>query len=189
MGRKAVPYTTKDVSEMVSAVKGGHFLVPSAKVVVDIGAEEGRVARCNDKGVVQDSAVNDKCAAGAGTFVEAMARALEVSVEDFAKLSLKSKGEVPMNAQCIIFAESEVISLLHAKAPHADIAKAIHTAIADRVSSMTRRVGIEKDVVLIGGLAKNRGFVDALNRNLGIEVVIPEDPEYVSALGAALSHK
>jgi predicted CoA-substrate-specific enzyme activase len=188
VGRKAAPYITRDVSEIAAAAKGAHFLIPTARVVVDIGAEEGRAARLDDKGTVQDFAINEKCAAGAGNFVEAMARALEVSTEEFAELSLKSKAVVPMNAQCIVFAESEVISLLHAKTPHADISRAIHNAIADRVASMIRRVGIKKDLVLIGGVARNRGFIDALNRNLGIEVTVPEEPEYVSALGAALSH-
>jgi benzoyl-CoA reductase subunit D len=188
VGRKAAPYATRDVSEIAAATKGAHFLVPSARVVVDIGAEEGRAARCNGKGTVQDFAINEKCAAGAGSFVETMARALEVSTEEFAELSLKSKAVVPMNAQCIIFAESEVISLLHAKTPQVDISRAIHDGIADRVASMIRRVGIEKDLVLIGGVARNKGFIDALKRNLKVEIKVPEEPEYVSALGAALSH-
>jgi len=188
VGRKAAPYTKKEVLEVVAAARGAHFLIPSARVVVDVGAEEGRAARCDKQGTVQDFAINEKCAAGSGNFVDTMARMLEVSTEEFAELSLKSTDVVPMNAQCIIFAESEVISLLHAKTPHADIARAVHNGIAERVASMVRRVGIEKDVVLIGGVAKNKGFVDALNRNLGIEVTVPEGPEYVSALGAALSH-
>jgi len=188
VGRKAAPYITGDVLEVVAAARGAHFLIPSARVVVDVGAEEGRAARCDNKGTVQDFAINEKCAAGSGNFVETMARALELSTEEFAELSLKSKAVVPMNAQCIIFAESEVISLLHAKTPEADIARAVHNGIAERVASMIRRVGIEKDLVLVGGVARNRGFVDALARNLGVEVTVPEDPEYVSALGAALSH-
>ena len=187
-GRKAAPYITGDVLEVVAAARGAHFLVPSARVVIDVGAEEGRAARCDNKGTVKDFAINEKCAAGSGNFVDTMARMLEVSTEEFAELSLKSKDVVPMNAQCIIFAESEVISLLHARTPHADIARAVHNGIAERVASMVRRVGIEKDLVLIGGVARNRGFVDALNRILGVEVKVPEDPEYVSALGAALSH-
>jgi len=188
IGRKAAPHITNEVSEIISAAKGGSFLFPSARVVIVVGAEEGSATRCDDQGRVKDFAINDKCAAGAGSFVETMARALEVSVEEFAQLSLKSKKHVPMNAQCIIFAESEVISLLHSKTPHQDISRAIHDAIADRVSSTVRQIGIEKDIILIGGVSRNKGFVDALNRNLGIEVIVPEEPEYVGALGAALSH-
>ena len=188
VGKEAAPHITGNVLEVVAAARGAHFLVPSARVVIDVGAEEGRAARCDKKGTVKDFAINEKCAAGSGNFVDTMARMLEISREEFAELSLKSKDVVPMNAQCIIFAESEVISLIHAKTPPADIARAVHNGIAERVASMVRRVGIEKDLVLIGGVARNRGFVDALDRILGVEVTVPEDPEYVSALGAALSH-
>lgn len=188
VGKEVAPHITGKALEVVAATRGAHFLIPSARLVIDVGAEEGRAARCDNKGNVKDFAINEKCAAGSGNFVDTMARMLEVSIEEFAELSLKSKEVIPMNAQCIIFAESEVISLLHDKTPPADIARAIHKGIAERVASMVRRVGIEEDLVLIGGVARNRGFVDALNRDLGVEVKIPEDPEYASALGAALSH-
>ncbi len=188
VGRKAAPYINGDVTEISANAKGGYFLFPSAMVIVDVGAEEGRAVRCDARGNIKDFAENEKCAAGAGSFVEAMARALEVSIEEFAELSLKSTTSIPMNAQCVIFAESEAVSLIHAKTPRPDIARAIHDAIADRVASLVRRVGIEKDVILIGGVARNKGFVDALNRSLELEVIVPEEPEYVSALGAALTH-
>lgn len=188
VGRKEAPYITGDITEISADAKGGRFLVPSARLIVDVGAEEGRAVRCDAQGNIEDFIINEKCAAGAGSFVEAMSRALEVSIEEFAELSLKSKANIPINAQCVIFAESEVVSLIHAKTPHADISKAIHDAIADRVTSMINRVGLEKDVVLIGGVGRNKGFVHSLNRNLGVEVIVPDEPEYASALGAALIH-
>jgi len=188
IGKKVAPFISKNITEIAAATKGGFFLFPSARVIVDVGAEDGRTARIDANGIIKDFAINEKCAAGAGTFVVAMARALEVSIDKFAQLSLESTTEIPINAQCVIFAESEVVSLIHAKASTPDISRAIHNAMADRISSMTRRVGIEKDVILIGGVARNIGFVDSLNRNLGIEVTIPENPDYVSAIGAALSH-
>lgn len=188
VGKKAAPYIYGDITEISADAKGGYFLFPSARVVVDVGAEDGRAVRCDAQGRVKDFAINEKCAAGAGSFVEAMARALEVPIEEFAKLSLQSTANIPMNAQCVIFAESEVVSLIHAKTPRQDISRAIHNAIADRIASMVRRVGIEKDIILIGGVARNKGFVDALNRNLEVEVIVPEEPDYVSALGAALTH-
>jgi len=135
---------------------------------------------------VVDFAINEKCAAGAGAFTEAMARALEVGIEELGPLSLKSTQEVAMNAQCAVFAESELVTLVHAKTPKPDMARAIHNAIADRITSMVRRVGMEEKIVLIGGVAKNVGFVDSLNQQLGTEVLIPEDNEFVGALGAAL---
>ena len=189
VGRNEAPGATAQVSEIMASAKGGYFLYPSARVVVDVGAEEGRAVRLTDKGGVKDFAVNEKCAAGAGAFVEAMARALETTREKFAQMPLQSTKTIPMNAQCVIFAESEVVSLIHAKTPHPDISKAIHDAIADRISAMVRRVGIEKDIILMGGLAKNVGFVDAFKRILQTDVIVPEEPEYASALGAALSHE
>lgn len=186
-GRKVVPYQKKEVTEVGAAAKAAVFLKPSARTVVDVGAEEGRGIKCDESGKVLDFAVNEKCAAGAGSFTEAMSRALEVSLEEFGKISLESDKAVPMNAQCAVFAESEVVSLVHSKTPKQDISRAVHDAIASRITSMLRRVGIEKDVVLIGGLALNPGFVDALKRDLEMEIFIPESPEFAGALGAAIA--
>lgn len=188
MGREVAPYINRNITEITANAKGAHHLFPSARVVIDVGAEDGRAVRCDNLGNVRDFAVNDKCAAGAGSFVEAMARALELSIDEFAELSLQSKAHIPMNAQCVIFAESEVVSLIHTNASKADISKAIHDAIADRITSIVRRVGIEKDVVVVGGVARNKGFIDSLKRYLGVDVIVPDGPEYVAALGAALSH-
>lgn len=185
-GRKDVPFANDDVTEVGADAKGTVFLFPSARTVIDVGAEEGRGMRCDGSGKVIDFAINEKCAAGAGAFTEAMARALEVKIEEFGALALKSQKTIPMNAQCAIFAESEVVSLIHAKTPKEDIAKAVHDAIASRIVSMVRRIGIEKDVALIGGLAKNIGFVVSLKKELNTELLIPKDPEFVGALGAAL---
>ncbi len=185
-GRKEVPFARDGVTEVISAARGAVFLYPSARTVIDVGAEEGRALKVDAAGKVLDFAVNEKCAAGAGSFVEAMARALELRLEDMGALSLTSRNEVPMNAQCVIFAESEVVSLIHARTPKEDIVRAIHDAIASRISSMVRRVGIEKEVALVGGMARNVGFIDSLRRDLGLDFLIPEDPEFVGALGAAL---
>jgi benzoyl-CoA reductase subunit D len=185
-GREFVDFANDSVSDVTSAARGAVHLYPSARTVVDVGAEEGRGIRCDKNGKVMDFAVNEKCAAGAGAFTEAMARALEVKLEELGPLSLKSTKAVPMNAQCAVFAESEVVSLVHAKTPKADISKAIHDAIADRIISMVRKVGFEDDIVLIGGVAKNVGFVAAMKRDLNKDIKIPTDPEFVSAMGAAL---
>jgi len=185
-GRKEVKFANGELTEVGASAKGAHHLVNSARTVIDVGAEEGRAIKVDGKGKVADFAINEKCAAGAGAFTEAMARALEVSVEEIGKLSLNSQKAVPMNAQCAVFAESEVVSLIHAKTPKEDIARAVHDAIADRIVSMVRRVGIEKDIVVVGGLARNIGFTDSMKRTLETDVVVPEYPEYVAALGAAL---
>jgi benzoyl-CoA reductase subunit D len=115
-----------------------------------------------------------------------MARALEVELEKLGPLSLESTQAIPMNAQCAVFAESEVVTLVHKKTSKQDMARAIHDAIADRITSMVRRVGIEEKIVLIGGVAYNVGFVKSLEEDLETKVLIPENPEFVGALGAAL---
>ncbi len=185
-GREMVHFASDDVTVVVADAKGAAWLFQSARTVVDVGAEEGRGIRCGPRGKVVDFALNEKCAAGAGTFTETMARTLELKLEDMGKLSLASQRTIPMNAQCVVFAESEVVSLLHAKTAKEDIARAIHDAIASRISSLARTVGLEKDVILIGGLARNIGFVDSLSRSLGLELLVPEEPEFIGALGAAL---
>lgn len=186
VGRKSIPFATSDVTEIAAAAKGAIYLHPAARTVIDVGAEESRAIKVDANGKVADFAKNEKCAAGVGAFVASMARALEVKVEDMGKLSLQSNKDIPMNVTCVVFAESEVVSLIHAKTPKPDIARAIHDAIATRTTSMARRIGMEKDVILIGGVAKNPGVLDSLKRHLQTDVIIPEDPEFVGALGAAI---
>ncbi|MGA2296409.1 MAG: acyl-CoA dehydratase activase [FCB group bacterium] len=185
-GRKAADFASVSVTEVTAATKGATNLFPSVRCVIDVGAEEGKTIRCDKDGKIIDFALNEKCAAGAGAFIESMARALEVNVEDFGEISLKSSIDIPLNAQCAVFAESEVVSLLHAKTEKKDIAKAVNDAVASRITSMARKVGFEKDIELIGGMAKNTGFVSALKKALESEIIIPEEPEYISAYGAAL---
>ena len=186
-GRKAVTFADKALTEVTANAKGIIWLQPSVRTIVDIGAEEARGISCDAQGKVLDFAKNDKCAAGSGAFVESMARALEINVPELIELSLKSTKEAPINATCAVFAESEVVSLIHSKIEKADIAHAVHDAIASRVSSMVRRIPIEQDVALIGGVANNAAIVDVMKKHLGVDIVVPENPQFVSALGAALS--
>lgn len=185
-GRATVAFAKDKITEVSAAAKGVIHLHPSVRTIIEVGAEEGRAVKCNEQGKVEDFAINEKCAAGAGSFTEAMSRALEVPLEEFGKISLQSSKSIPMNAQCAVFAESEVVSLVHAKTPKADIAKAVHDAIASRIVSMVRRVGINKDIALVGGVSYNPGFVDSINRGLETQVIIPEGAEFIGALGAAL---
>lgn len=185
-GRKDCPFTNNEVTEVGAAARGARAVLGSCRTVIDVGAEEGRSMRLDENGKVVDFAFNEKCAAGAGAFAEAMARALETTVEQLGPLSLESSTPVPMNAQCAVFAESEVVTLIHAKTPRQDIARAVLDAIASRITSMVRKVGFEKDVAVIGGVALNPGFIEAMKRGLDMDVHVPDDPEYIGALGAAL---
>jgi predicted CoA-substrate-specific enzyme activase len=186
-GRKALAFAAEQPTEIASGARGAAALYPGARTVIDVGADEARAIRLGPEGNVVDFAINEKCAAGAGAFVEAMSRALEMPLGDFAKASLDSTEIIPMNAQCTVFAESEVVSLIHANTPPADIARAVHDAMASRVSTMVRRIGVEDPVVLGGGAALNIGFVRSLSEALGgVDIHVLDDAEYLGAHGAAL---
>ena len=185
--KKAIPRTKELVNDIKAMGKAAHYFFPGARTVVDVGAEEGRAAKLNERGNPLDFAVNEKCAAGAGAFIEAMSRALETELTELGPMALKSDREIPMNAQCAIFAESEVVGLIHAKTKKEDISKAIHDAMAGRIVSMIRRIGVNQDVVMIGGVAYNPGFLAAMKKQLGIDILrVPEEPEYGTAAGAAV---
>jgi benzoyl-CoA reductase subunit D len=186
-GRKDCAVTDQEITEVGAAARGILHVLKSCRTVIDVGAEEGRSVRCDEKGKVIDFAYNEKCAAGAGAFAEGMARALQVPLEELGPLSLRSQRAVQMNAQCAVFAESEVVTLIHNKTPREDIARAVLDAVASRIISMVRKIGFEKDIALIGGMALNPGFVAAMKRGLEADVYVPPDPEYIGALGAALA--
>ena len=185
-GVNMAPFSDSTISMMGADAKAGAYYFSSARTVIDVGAEDARAVKCDEKGVMLDFVVNARCAAGAGTFIEAMARALEVELEDMGSLSLKAERASPINASCVIFAESDVVSLIHKEEPKTEIARAIFDAMAERVSSMVHRLGLNPDVVLLGGVAKDVGFVASLKRTLGTDILIPEEPLYAGAVGAAL---
>jgi len=187
-GKNAVKIANASVSEIKAMARGAFYFFPKTRTVADVGAEEGRAARLDVNGNPVDSATNEKCAAGAGTFIETMARALEVSIEEMGLLCLQSDRQIPLNAQCAIFAESEVVGLIHAKTAKPDISRAIHDSIAGRIASMIRRIGVNEDVALLGGLARNPGFVASITRQLNVNrLYTPPDPEFGAAVGAAVS--
>ncbi len=186
VGVEMAPIAESKVSMIAADAKAGVYLYSSVRTVIDVGAEEARVIKCDEKGSVLDFALNERCAAGSGAFIEAMARALEVKVEDMGALSLKAKGTVSISATCVIFGESDVVSLIHKQEPKHEIARAIYDALAERIISMVHRVGLTPDIALVGGVAKDVGFTAALKRKLEMEVLIHENPEFAGAIGAAL---
>lgn len=191
IGKGIVDFAQEKTTIITCDAQGIVKLQPSVRTVIDIGANEARAVKCDHTGKVIDFAVNEKCAAGSGAFVEAMARAMQISLEEFAALSLTSSKVIPINAQCVIFAESEVVSLIHEQTDRNDICRAVHDAMAARIASMARRVRVENDVALIGGVAHNIGMVESLKRELsdelkGRDFINVEDPDYVGAYGAAI---
>ena len=185
-GRKVVDFATKSVNDVTAASKGATTLLPEVHTVIDVGAEEGRSIRCNHDGKIVDFAINEKCAAGSGEFLEYIVNAMEVNIEDAGKLSLLSKTQVSINANCAVFAESEVVSLIHSNVARPDIIHAVLDSLAKRTASLGQRVDCEEDMALVGGLARIEGFIKCMEKHIGTGVLVPENPQFTAAVGAAL---
>jgi len=186
-GGKNVSFADEVVTDIASGARGAVFQVPASRTVVDVGAERTGALACDAEGNLLDFTTNERCAAGSGAFIEAMARALQTNLETFIKFHFDSQKDIPLNAQCVVFAESDVVSLINTEGTTtADISRAINNSIAERCSSMTRRVGIKPAITIIGGVAMNTGFIDSLERFLETKVTVPEYPIFTSAIGAAL---
>jgi predicted CoA-substrate-specific enzyme activase len=186
-GRVALDFVNKTVTELTCHAKGAHWLNPMVRTVIDIGGQDSKVIKLDSDGNMLDFAMNDKCAAGTGRFLEVMAHALEVDLEKLGDISLNSIKPCVVNNTCTVFAETEVISLIASGAKTDDISAGLHQAIASRVGNMVKKIGLEKDVLFVGGVAKNSGVKTALEKLLRIKFAHAEyDPQITGALGAAL---
>lgn len=189
-GRKIVPFKSDEISEISCHARGAHFLFPNTRTVIDIGGQDSKAISVDENGQAIDFNMNDKCAAGTGRFLEEMAKVLEVNIEKLGNLSLQSKKPVVISSMCTVFAESEVVSLIAEGCAREDIACGLHNAIVDRVLSLAYKVRLNNAVTLTGGVTKNIGVIEAMKNKLGnITVNIPEEPQTVGALGAALLAK
>jgi predicted CoA-substrate-specific enzyme activase len=177
------------VSEITAHAKGSYSLFPHARTIIDIGGQDSKITRLNEQGKVLDFAMNDKCAAGTGRFIENTAKALEVSLDDFSMKSLVSKNPAKINSMCTVFAESEVISLLAQGTSLEDVSAGVYDSVARRIKAMVERVGVAKEVVFTGGAAKSIAMRKALEDSLGVKLTVPEEPQIVGALGAAIIAK
>lgn len=186
-GRKRATLAREAITEITCIAKGVNHLFPAARTIVDIGGQDTKAVRIDGKGRVLEFEMNDKCAAGTGRFIEVMANALKVDLDRIGELSLKHGKDVTISSICTVFAESEVISLVSEGEDLEDILFGIHRAIADRTMGLVNRLGgVEQEVVMAGGVAKNIGVVRALEKVMGTEINIPFESQVVSALGAAL---
>lgn len=185
-GRNKVPFADENISEISCHAMGVHVTDPSVKVIIDIGGQDVKGIAIDTDGTVLNFAMNDKCAAGTGRFFESMARAFEMSLDEFSNLSLTAKNVIPITAQCAVFAESEVISLVGEGKPMEEIAAGIQLSVAKRCFVMAKKAGAADSVTLTGGCAKNEGLKKAIEKVLKINVVdLPTDPQLMGALGAA----
>ncbi len=174
-------------SEIVCISRGVHKLLPSVRTVIDVGGQDSKAIRVDGDGRVVNFAMNDKCAAGTGRFLEVMANIIGKPVSQLAEVHRRSSRPVEISSTCTVFAESEVVSHISQGARVEDVVAGLHQAMAERVYVMANRVGFEREVAFTGGVAKNRGFVSALDKKIGCGTVIPEEPQIMGALGAALS--
>jgi predicted CoA-substrate-specific enzyme activase len=185
-GRASFPSADKMITEITCHARGAFFVHPDTRTVIDIGGQDSKVIRLDGRGRNVDFQMNDKCAAGTGRFLEVMARALEVNLEELGKLSRSAPRTIKISSTCTVFAESEVVSLIAENQPKEVIIRGLHDAIAGRILGLVYRVGIEEGVTLSGGVAKNEGVVRALEERLGINLFVPAEPQIIGALGAAL---
>lgn len=184
-GRARVDFADRAITEISCHAMGASFLIPSVRTVIDIGGQDSKVIVV-ENGKVVDFVMNDKCSAGTGRFLEVMANALHLKLEELGVIAVRAKKKIAISSTCTVFAESEVIGYLSAGEKVEEIVAGICDAIASRIIGMVNRVGIREDVVLTGGVAKNLGVKKAIEEKLGVSVKVPEEPQIVGALGAAV---
>jgi predicted CoA-substrate-specific enzyme activase len=187
-GRTQVEFATKNISEITCHGRGAHLLQPSVRTVIDVGGQDTKAICVDSQGNLLDFAMNDKCAAGTGRFLEAMSRSMEVPLGDMEKHYFGDGDPCTITSMCSVFAESEVINLINDGVQLPRIMKGLLLSLAVRVSSLTHRLGVVEDVVMTGGVAKNQGVQDAIEKKLKTKMqgFNGTDPQIVGALGAAL---
>jgi len=185
-GRNSVTMADRAVTEITCHAMGAHFLNPAVRSVIDIGGQDSKAIAVDESGSVKDFVMNDKCAAGTGRFLEVMAKALEVDIDNFGLFSIKAEHPSKISSLCTVFAESEVISLISKGEKRENIIAGIHESIAARVVAMASRTGLKAPIMMTGGVAKNIGVVRALEKKLGQPVEVSPQSQVTGAIGAAL---
>lgn len=185
-GRVSIPFADMDITEITCHGKGAYFINNDIRTIIDIGGQDSKVIRLNEKGEVTDFVMNDKCAAGTGRFLEMMARTLEIPIEEMGPASLKWKEDITITNMCTVFAESEVISLIAQNKEIGDIIHGLNNSISGKVLSLLGRLGKKSSYMMTGGVAKNIGVIKAIEEKLGEKIFVYEEPEIVGALGAAI---
>ena len=186
-GRNHVSFVDSAESEIACHGRGAQWVMPDVRMVIDIGGQDAKAIRLDENGNVIRYAYNDKCASGTGRFLEIMAGALGVELDDMGDISFQAKNPVTISNQCVVFAETEIISLINEGRDLADIICGLHKSMAHRVASLAKGIELETNITMTGGVAKNRGMFTALKEALGAEIrKMDTDPQIMGALGAAL---
>ena len=187
-GRLNVPFADRQITELSCHARGVSSLFPNVRTAIDIGGQDAKCMKI-DNGRLISFVMNDKCAAGTGRFLEVTAATLGIRLEDMGDISLRATKKIPISSLCTIFAQQEVVALLSRGEKLENILAGLHDALASRIAALARRLGIEPDLVLTGGVAKNTGMVRAMKESLGCEIFVPEEPLLTGALGAAILAK
>jgi len=187
-GRLTWAMADRQIAELSCHAKGASRLVPTARALIDVGGQDAKAIRL-EKGSIVNFAMNDKCAAGTGRFLEVMARVLNCSLSELMELAGKAGKEVGISSTCAVFAESEVISQLAAGEKREDVARGAHASIARRIAGLAGRVGVLADVVMTGGVAQNKDVVAELEKVIKMKIIVPERPQLIGAFGAAIYAK
>lgn len=190
-GREMIPFANSSISEISCHGRGAHWVIPNVRTVIDIGGQDCKAIRVDTDGNMLNFAMNDKCSAGTGRFLEIMAKTLGVNLDKLGPLALSSKAPVVITKTCSVFTEFEVMCMISEGKNQSDIAAGIARAMADRLNTIVKKVGVEEDVAVTGGVAKNVAVVNSLKKILGVEILEFKkvDPQIVGALGAALFAK
>jgi len=186
-GRDRIPFVGKAISEIACHAKGAHWLLQSVRTIIDVGGQDCKAIRLDEKGNIVRFITNDKCASGTGRFLEVMAKLLGLELDDLGKLSAQARNPISLAATCTAWAQAEVIMHLNSNTSKADLASGINQAMAARVAILAKTVGVQKDVCMTGGVAKNAGVLEAMEKQLGVPMRrLRVDPQVIGALGAAV---
>lgn len=191
VGSNLVSISQQQKSITTCLARGISYLFPSVRMAIDMGAESSTVIKLNQRGRLTDWANQDKCAAGTGIFLRGMAKLMQMSLDEMSTLSYQAKSRADISGTCAVFAESEVISHVHRvpPTPKEDIIAGIYHSVVSRIVALCKRLGVEKDIAATGGVALSSGLVNILGRELGLKILVPEKPQLVAAIGAALIAK
>lgn len=185
--RESIEFANKTVSEIICHAKGAYFMIPSTRFIIDMGGQDSKAIELDQEGNIINFIMNDKCAAGTGRFLEVMAHILQVkSMDDMGPLALQSKEPCPVSSTCTVFAETEVVVLRAGGKHRNDLIAGVHKAVASRVASMAKNLTCKSDAVFTGGVARNTGVKKYLEEEFKREFLVPDEPQMIGALGAAL---
>ncbi len=185
-GAEMIPFANERVVDIRCCARGIHNIFPSVRTVIDVQAQSSQVIRLNERGQVTNFVSSERCAAGSGRFLEVIANVLQINLKDIGPLSLKSENPITFTTSCAVFGESEAISRVAEGVAKEDILAGVHKALANKISTLIDRVGLEKDCALSGGGGLDVGLVKSLEEKLGIKLLVPPQPQIVTALGAAI---